>query len=674
MHLAFLLLWGLGAAAGMPPGAAPPEFEDRITVTATRTETRLGDTAASVAVLTRADLAAAAAPALDDALRQVPGFSLFRRSASRFANPTIQGATLRGVGGSGAGRALVLDDGVPLNDPFGGWVYWARVPRAALERVEVLRGGASDLYGSGALAGVVQLVRRPAAAPEVQLETSYGELETAEGSLFLAGRRGDWGAALAAGAATTGGYVLVDPRERGAVDAPADSRHTAADVTVERTGPRGQHLFLRAAVFSERRNNGTPLQTNATEIRQTSAGGDLPLAAGRLSARAWLAGQDYQQSFTAVENDRGSERLTRLQEVPSDAAGASVQWTRALGGRHALVAGVEVEEVEGTSDETAFIESDGGGAPAALRTAAGGRQRSGALFVEDLVRLGPRATLSLGARFDRWENAGERRSAAGVTTPLPARTEDALSPRLTLLVRAGERWAWTAAAYRAFRAPTLNELYRAFRVGDVVTLANEELAAERLTGAETGALFSAAGGRLAARGTLFWMEVDDTVANVTLTVEPGLVTRRRENLGRSRSRGVELDAAARWGERWTLTGGYLFAGAEVARFPANRALEGLRLPQVPRHQASLQVRLDDPRLTAGLQVRWTDEQFDDDQNRLRLAPFTTVDLLAARPLREGLSVFAAAENLLDERAEIGRTPILTLGPPRLFRAGLRLSR
>src|ERR671929_131193 len=102
------------------------------------------------------------AATLDDALRQVPGFTLFRRTGSRVANPTSQGVSLRGVGASGASRALVLADGIPLNDPFGGWVYWGRVPRASVERIEVLRGGASSLYGSSALGGVVNLItRRP---------------------------------------------------------------------------------------------------------------------------------------------------------------------------------------------------------------------------------------------------------------------------------------------------------------------------------------------------------------------------------------------------------------------------------------------------------------------------------------------------------------------------------
>ena len=169
--------------------ALRPARREEVTVTAGRTETRLGDTAERVVVLGRADIAASAALTLDDTLRQVPGFSLFRRSGSRVANPTSQGASLRGVGPSGASRTLVLLDGVPLNDAFGGWVYWSRVPRAAIERVEVLEGGASDLYGSAALGGVVQALGRSDDGA-VAFDASLGNEDTAAGSVFVAGRSG----------------------------------------------------------------------------------------------------------------------------------------------------------------------------------------------------------------------------------------------------------------------------------------------------------------------------------------------------------------------------------------------------------------------------------------------------------------------------------------------------
>jgi iron complex outermembrane recepter protein len=643
-----------------------PALAETLTVTATRTERRLADTAASVVVITADDLAASASPALDDALRQVPGFSLFRRSGSRFANPTSQGVSLRGLGASGTSRAVVLDDGIPLNDPFGGWVYWARVPREAIARVEVMRGAASDLYGSAALGGAIQLVERGAARPQLAFESSYGERRTPEASLFLAGRQGAWGASLAAESFATNGYVTVDPAQRGAVDTPMASRHSALAAGLERALAGGGRAFLRGSLYDEDRDNGTPLQTNDTRIRQAGAGADWSAGAAALSLRAWAGDQTYHQSFSSIAADRASERLIRLQTVPADAAGLSAQATRAVGARHALLAGIEVRAASGTSEEQAPA---GNGF---VHTAAGGRQHTEALFVEDLVSATPRLSLTLGGRFDRWSNVSVR-PAAGAAPP--ERSESAFSPRASLLFRASPSFSLTAAAYRAFRAPTLNELYRSFRLGNVNTLANPDLHAERLTGGEAGVLAASPGGRVSGRATLFSMEVDQTIANVTLSAVPSLITRRRENLGRTRSRGVEAEVTARAGARWTLSAGYLLSDARVARFPADRTLEGLRLPQVPRQQATFQAQFAHPALgTVALQARWVDEQFDDDRNQFPLRSFATVDLTAARPLPHGFAAFVAGENLLDRGYEIGRTPTRTLGSPRLLRAGLRWRR
>ena len=168
--LAALAAW-LAAAASIqaqdpaqaPAAPEPPRLAEQIMVTAAREQTRVGRHAGERRHPAAGRAARDRLGFLDDALRQVVGFSLFRRTSSRTANPTAQGVSLRGLGASGASRALVLADGIPLNDPFGGWVYWARQPRLGVERLEVLRGGAADLYGSGALGGVVQLVSRGAA-------------------------------------------------------------------------------------------------------------------------------------------------------------------------------------------------------------------------------------------------------------------------------------------------------------------------------------------------------------------------------------------------------------------------------------------------------------------------------------------------------------------------------
>ena len=654
------------------PEEAPPRLAEQVTVTAARGEARVGGTPASVAVVVRPALEATASPAVDDALRQVAGFSLFRRTGSRTANPTAQGVSLRGLGASGASRALVVADGLPLNDPFGGWVYWARVPRVAIERLEVLRGGVSDLYGSGALGGVVQLVTRgPADGRGLEAEASAGGATTIDLSSTVRGTSGSWSGRLSTQAFRTDGYVPVDEWSRGAVDTEAASSHLAVDGTVERRAFGDGRLFVRGMAYGEDRENGTPIQVNDTRIGLGAIGLDRgTLERGRVEARLWGETQVFHQDFSAVAADRSREDLTRAQRVPASAFGVSTQWSRLAGKHHRLLAGVEAHLVEGTTEETVFARG-----VATTEVEAGGEERTGALFVQDLYQAHPRLLLSASARLDGWGHRDGRSTTtplatgAATTTTFPDRSESAVSPRLGAVVRLSPSLSLTASGYGAFRGPTLNELYRSFRVGDTVTLANPGLEAERLWGGEAGAL--AKTGKASLRLTAFDAEVQDAVANVTVATTPGLVTRQRRNVGRVRSRGLEAEAEVRLGGRGVLTGGYALTDARVASFPEDPSLEGRRVPQVPRHQGTLQARYES-RWRIGVQVRWTSAAWEDDRNQLELDPALQVDLFAGRRIGSGLEVFAVAENILDAEIVVARTPVPSVAAPRLVRGGIRL--
>jgi outer membrane receptor protein involved in Fe transport len=563
-----------------------------------------------------------------------------------------------------------------LNDPFGGWVYWGRVPREGLSRVEVLRGGASSLYGSGAVGGVVQFIPRQPNGAELRLETSYGSQNTPDASLYAGARRGPYTFALAAQDYGTGGYVLTDKPERGRVDTPAASRAASGELYAAREFGRRLKLFARPSYYGESRRNGTPLQFNRTHIRQLVAGGDFKGArAGDFALRTYATAEVFDQSFTSVSADRNAETLTRLQRAPAQGLGLSLQWSRPLGARNSVAAGFEAGEVRGASDEMVYTAGR-----AASLVGAGGRWSGASLYARDILRLTPRLIITPGARLDRWNISDGRQTTraltrTGATTVVgfTDRDETAFSPQLSALYKLTGRVSLTSTFSRAFRAPTLNELYRSFRVGNVFTLANPALRAERLTDGEAGAIFDSRGGRFAVRANAFWMDVTRAVSNVTLSVTPALITRQRENLGRTRTRGFEAEAEARLKGRWTISGGYLLSDARVASFPADASLEGLRVPQVAREQATFELRYTNPaRLSFGLQARAAGPQFDDDQNQLRLGGYFALDALLARRLARGVEAFVAAENLTGRRSEVGRTPVLTLGPPLFARAGLRL--
>src|SRR5499433_978830 len=646
---------------------------ETVTVTPARAELRLSAAPASVSVFDAKDVSNAAAQTFDDLLRQAPGFSVFRRSSSIVANPTTLGVSLRGAGASGASRTLVLSDGIPLNDAFGGWVYWDRIPRAAVDRVELVRGGSSDLYGSDALSGVINVISRPPAPRVINAEAAYGNRNTADTTFFAGDKWKSFSASVAGEAFRTDGYFLIAPEIRGTADDLAASKHRALILRLQNDWNANDSAFLRGSLFDEDRRNGTKAQTNDTASESLVAGGRFRTSEGSDWNLTLFANQQrYHQTFSAVAANRNSEALNRLQFVPSRDVGVSFNWSRMSFEKHLLVAGVDVRGVRGVSDETAIANNR-----ATTFVSVGGRQRRSGFFIQDLFNISARWQLSVNARYDNWRDSSassvSRNLTTGAVTPrfFPARSQDAFSPRLSLIFRPTEQISLRASAYRAFRAPTLNELYRGFRVGDTQTNANEKLVAERLTGGETGMNWTPSN-RISARLTGYWTEIINPVSNFTLTVTPTLITRERRNLGRTRSRGVEAEADFNVSTYWRISAGYLFADATVRRAPQDVTLRGLWIPQVPRNQFTLQTVYSHPKYaTAAFQFRASGKQFDDDQNLLPLGGFAVFDLTIARPLARCVEAFVAVQNLFDERYAVGRTPLETLGMPRMVRGGLR---
>jgi outer membrane receptor protein involved in Fe transport len=677
----------LGAAAQEPkpqstvaPSPTPGQIREEVIVTASRTETRIGETPASVATLGRADIAAAAAPVLDDVLRQTVGFSIFRRSSSRNANPTTQGVSLRGLGASGASRSVILFDGVPLNDPFGGWVQWGRVAPIEVERVEVLRGGASSLYGDGGLSGAVNVIPRKDEGRWLSADLFGGTQTTLAGSGTGGAAFGKWLTSLTAASFHTRGFKPVDEAARGPVDSYAGVRSNNFAARITRDLGDAGAVFFRPSYFGEVRTNGTGLQTNRTHIRQFvlggghgadgggTAGGKGPFNGLRLMWRAFGGTQVFDQMFSAVNAARTSESLTRVQRVPVQTIGATVQTSYILGD-HTLVGGVEARNVRGASDEIAYANN-----VSTALIGSGGRQTTVGAFFQDLVRVGGKLVLAGSVRFDGWQNY----AASSVTHTLatnqtavaafPDRTENAVSPQGSALYHLTDQWSLYGSAGRSFRAPTLNELYRAFRVGNVLTLANENLQAERAKTLEGGVSFGRA--RTFIRASGFWTVVDLPVANVTLTTTPTLITRQRQNAGATRSRGFEIEAETRI-DRLSLSAGYLFADSRVTSFPANPAVEGLKVPQVAKHQATFSVRFSSGKWTYSIQGRASGEQYDDDLNLFRLEPYFQVDTFVSKRISEKASVYLAVENVLNSRYSVGKTPIRTVSSPANLRIGFR---
>jgi len=676
----FLLGVALGGA-----GAPLAAQEQVITVTGRGLEAARGDAAYDLVTIERERLDHSASNRLEDVLRDVPGFQQFRRSDARSANPTSQGATLRALGGNASSRALLILDGVPQTDPFGGWIAWPAYDPRRLGRIRVLRGGGTGADGPGALAGTIALdsalpteLERPAA------RLSYGGRDSVDAFAAYGAHLGGGFVSLSGAFARGDGFVPVVARQRGPADRPSPYRQASFGARAVAPLSGAVELQANLAAFDDRRERGTAF--SAIGIRGADASLRL-VGRGRLpfSALAYVQVRNFSNQFAAVNAARTAATETLDQyHVPATGLGARVE-IRPLTGPVELRLGADGRETVGRTEELFQFVA---GAPTRGRIA-GGRTRTLGAFAEASLEQGP-LLLTAGGRIDRWWIESGRLKERTLATGAPL-TDLAFPDRAGWepTGRAGLAWRMSpaltlrAAAYLGWRLPTLNELYRPFRVGADATAANAALSPERLKGIEAGVEIRPA--RYARIGlTLFDNRLTGAIANVTMGQGPGTfpgvgfvaaggVYRVRENIDSVHSRGIEIDVAVDLG-RLRLAAGYSFADAEVGASGAAAALDGRRPAQTPRHSLTASLAWQGPRgAYASLGLRYVSGQYEDDLNRQPIPHALTVDALADLPLTRQLAIEARAENLTDEEvvAGISGAGIVERATPRAFWLGLR---
>lgn len=652
--------------------------EEIIVVTAPRLPEAAGEQAYSVLAID--PRAVEDAVRLDRALAVAPAANLFRRNDSGTANPTVQGLSLRAIGPSGAGRALVTLDGVPQHDPFGGWVIWGGLPPELIERANIIRGAGAGPYGAGALTGVVSLDERSAQGFSLRAEhgardyTRVGGVGVANGDAFSA--------LLAASVEHDDGWIPT--REgRGAADAPLERDAMSGAVRMQRM--QGNVLIsARLSAYGEERSSGL---RGANSTADGVAASLTLVAQPRADApgwrlQAWARESDMSNSFVSVAPDRSITTPASVQdETPAFGwgANAALRWSNAEIGLDVRAADGETRERFNYSGGT-FLRS----------RVAGGETLSAGAYAEGWREFGD-TLVSGGVRLDRWQASEgqrlERLIATGAPT-LDVEAEDqeiwALNARVGLRHDFGSHYA-RAAAYAGFRPPTLNELHRPFRVGNDITEANSTLEPERLYGLD--AAFGSDDGDVAWSTGVFAVRLVDPITNVTLGIGPGTfppgvfvpaggVYRQRQNAGHIDAFGVEADARGALSDVLSWRAALSYTDAKVDGGDEAPQLTGLRPAQAPAWSA-----------TAGLawrpwssgefsaDVRYESARFDDDLNTRRLGEALTLDLRFEQNITPHASAFIALDNALDSEIETGATAdgVTLYGAPQAMRFGVRLS-
>jgi outer membrane receptor protein involved in Fe transport len=606
-----------------PP--APPKIEP-VNTSITVVGQISAETPANLSVLDAGQIRDTPGVDLDDRLRDVPGFSLFRRTSSLAAHPTTQGVSLRGLGGSsGASRSLVLWDGIPANDPFGGWVYWTRFAPDELARIEISRGASTSIYGDRAMAGAIAIVSRDAEARHLTAGYQAGNEASHDAWMGASHLWPRWAVSAYGRAFTTDGYFIVPENIRGSVDRPANVRFATGDARLDWFGGPNT-LFFKTGILAEERRNGTALLTNSTSFGEIAMHYNRDLGHDNLSLLAFHTREQFHSGFSSITADRKTERITFRQTVPAEAEGGAGFWRHGTSHWN-LLAGGDLYRTEGFSTD-AF--------PTFKRVGGGALLQHGLFAQADVT-------------------AGWARLFAGVRHSFTGQGSTFFSPSGGVIV-GRRRWRGRASVYRSFRAPTLNELYRDFQVGNTVTQSNRGLRPERLFGAEAGADYAGESGGV--RVTFYRNSLRDLITNVTLSS----TLRQRRNAAEALVRGAEMEASHRW-RNWRGELGYLFVDSRYGT--------GERLPQAPRNQGSAQLTFDKGGTMASAGVRSYASQFDDDLNRFLLPGFATLQFVARQRLSKGLSASAAFENLLNRRYLVALATGPNIGAPRLWRIGLR---
>ncbi len=675
--MVFLLDIAVASAQDPSPPAGQPQIPimTPVIVTSTRTERSLADQPDSVSVITRERIEQTPAQSLDDIVRVVPSVNL-PQAASYQIHPTANSVSMRGLGGQ---RALVLLDGVPINDAFFGYVQWNRVPMENIERVEVVRGGGSPLWGNYAMGGVINIITRVPDKQEFSLEGGYGTLDTYRANAYadltpteefkLRANFNYWG---------TDGFNQVPENLRTPLEVPTSFNALNGQLAGYFQPDSTLRGYVRANYFENDQTLITPLSTNSQWNVDVAGSVTKTLGASDLTATAFYTHSDFRTNNT--QNPFGTAPFTaefvqNVHTTPVDYGGASLLWSTRLNDTFRLLSvGGDVQVIAGKDSADIFNQ-----AGALVRTDIGrGKQVFIAAFGQASVFPIDKLELLGSARFQYFLNFDGFNNAPGAPGAVPNSSDISFDPRLSVRYELMPELALRAAGYTAFRAPNLDNLYRAFSTPSGIFLPNANLTPERLWGIEGGPDVS--WGPVRAQLTGYYARIRDLLTQRDLTpaeLPPGFFFGTRNiNAGAAEVFGVEATLDWQIGAGWSASAGYAYANSKIVENEFDPASVGLQQAGVPPNQVFASVSYYNPGgWRALVRLRWVDKSFGDNDHTLPIDSAFVVDASVGYRFTKNFEAFFDIQNLFDNSyiaENSGFSPPL-LGTPFTAFGGLRVT-
>ena len=620
---------------------------------------------------------------LDALLAKDPAFSLYRRQSALFGNPTSAGVSLRRTGATATSRSLVLRDGIPQNDPFGGWISWSRYDSSALKSARLVPAAGATVWGNQSPAGTVQLTSRTPERTGGVLRTTLGNHNTWSMSSVADFVSGDGAFALQANAhiLQSDGFHVLQKRQRGPVDRPIDLDARGLDlralwrrddtVTVEST----------LSMFKEERGNGTKLARNASEAVDASIRVTQETESVTWQATGYYQQRDFAALFSAVDEDHTFETPALDQfDVPGTGWGGGLTSAWKPNDQFDLMLGIDVRHLQGETNENAgFVDG-----AFLRRRKAGGRETFAGAFARADIETGSGLRLEASARMDYWSlTNGRRVERRPVTGALlrddPYSDRDGLEPSfgITILQDVGDSLTLSASVSSSFRAPTLNELYRPFRVRSDITEANPLLDPERFLSIDVEAAWTP-DDNFHISGAFFAHWIDDAIANVPITdpvraadldvfVPPGGSLRQRDNIDRARVFGFDMRATWSPNDFFAVSLAYQWTDTRFIDSNVQPLLEDHVFPQSPGHQAHIRISTRPiEHLELFTATSYTSKAFDDAFSTRPLDAYWSTLVGLEFEVNDHLTVRAMVDNVFDEEIQTGLSSngLLAIGTPR----------
>ncbi len=639
--------------AAEAPAAAEEKEEDvadlgEIVVTAARRKSSWKDAPAMVTVVDREELQRAPEKTVDDFLKRIPSVSYSRIHAAE-CGPG-RDITLRGI--HEQKRTLVLVDGVPMNDGVNGSVNWSMIPKESVERIEIVRGPMSALYGSGAMGGVINIItRKPREPNETTLKGGYGSLNTYTATLLQGGRFEKGGYFIGGNLLKTDGYVQVKEKKDYHV------KNARTDMSLLGSffvfPDDRSTLTLNVNYVNEDFSRGlqTDEQNNASARLSLSYERELKNNAN-LTATAY-AHLLWREVDLGARPDYVKHDHTEFDDVVK--VGQLFQTDFRVAGFNTLTVGVDSHiSVMDKHNKYALVER---------KAKASGEQIQASLFAEDEMKFTSdkhKFLLTPGLRVD-YNRSGEGKSSDTNPGPNPPVDEDypdrafvAVNPKLSMVYRYADRTTVRASAGRSFAAPTLFELYTVFTRGPMLMYGNPDLDPESAWSAEIGVdqWFMK---NLLGRVTGYFTRGENFIGSRLIAENQW----QMDNITTVQALGLDAELRYDIDEMWALYGGYNFNWSTVFEDEADSSIEGNHLPFEPKHRARLGVVFRYKKwIVADFSARYEGERFVDFENtqESKLGDYFSLDLALSGTIVEHLRWQLTFENMLNEKYDIYSVP------------------